>query len=62
CFGSESVSTTAHAIPQMEEHARSKFRTRETVRLLKGIVCGFGRTGDVSISSAEIAHAVNAKA
>lgn len=28
----------------------------------KGIVCGFGRTGDVSISSAEIAHAVNAKA
>ncbi|GHN16441.1 hypothetical protein ME800_05700 [Lactobacillus delbrueckii] len=34
CFGSESVSTTAHAIPQMEEHARSEFRTRETVRLL----------------------------
>ncbi|MBT8888373.1 hypothetical protein BTH58_01590, partial [Lactobacillus delbrueckii subsp. bulgaricus] len=26
----------------------------------KGIFCGFGRTGDVSISSAEIAHAVNA--
>ncbi|MBT9086426.1 hypothetical protein ACXO9C_00570, partial [Lactobacillus delbrueckii subsp. bulgaricus] len=28
----------------------------------KGIVCGFGRTGDVSIPSAEIAHAVNVKA
>ncbi|KNZ37549.1 hypothetical protein EFR24_04470 [Lactobacillus delbrueckii subsp. lactis] len=28
----------------------------------KGIVCGFGRTGDVGIPSAEIAHAVNAKA
>ncbi|MGZ1407196.1 hypothetical protein ACXO9X_07460, partial [Lactobacillus delbrueckii subsp. bulgaricus] len=25
----------------------------------KGIVCGFGRTGDVSIPSAEIAYAVN---
>ena len=33
-FDGESASMTEHVIPQKEEHARSEFRTHETVRYL----------------------------